>query len=190
VAFGLNNPGFYTLMYGKVRPGYSPEDQSRPSEILRSLTAEAAAQGRLVVDSRQAAAHILATNIGLTLRLIILGENDLELSAAIREGVLNSITGTSPSSEGGDEERFGHSVMEFAVSHPDIPGQDGDTAARAVAAPPRRGAFLTPGKRHLPEPPSHPAVLVFGPAGGPVAGLFDRLLRRDQMLEVAANGHA
>src|SRR5699024_6793320 len=45
VAVGLNNPGFYTLMYGKVRPGYSPEDQSRPSEILRSLTAEAAAQG-------------------------------------------------------------------------------------------------------------------------------------------------
>ena len=24
VAFGLVNPGFYTLMYGKVRPGYSP----------------------------------------------------------------------------------------------------------------------------------------------------------------------
>ena len=123
VAFGLSNPGFYTLMYGKVRPGYSPEDQSRPSEILRALTAEAAAQGRLVVDSHQAAAHILATNIGLTLRLIILGENDLELSAAIREGVLNAITGTAPSTEGADEERFGHSVMEYAVSHPDILGK-------------------------------------------------------------------
>src|SRR5699024_1724764 len=123
VAFGLSNPGFYTLMYGKVRPGYSPADQSRPSEILRALTAEAASQGRLVVDSRQAAAHILATNIGLTLRLIILGENDFELSAAIREGVLNSITGTAPSKEGADEERFGHSVMEYAVSHPEILGR-------------------------------------------------------------------
>lgn len=36
-AFGLENPGFYTLMYGEVRHGYSPEAQSRPSEILRSL---------------------------------------------------------------------------------------------------------------------------------------------------------
>src|SRR5699024_10423768 len=123
VAFGLNNPGFYTLMYGKVRPGYSPEDQSRPSDILRSLTAEAAAQGRLIVDSRQAAAHILATNTGPTMRLLFLGENGLELAAAIREGVLNSITGTVPSTEGGDEERFGHSVMEYAVSHPDILGK-------------------------------------------------------------------
>src|SRR5699024_7760548 len=116
VAFGLHNAGFYTPMYGQLRPRYAPDDQSGPSERPRPLTAEAAAQGRLVVDSRQAAAHILATNIGLTLRLIILGENDLELSAAIREGVLNSITGTAPSTEGGDEERFGHSVMEYAVS--------------------------------------------------------------------------
>src|SRR5699024_557153 len=110
-------------MYGKVRPGYSPEDQSRPSEILRSLTAEAAAQGRRVVDSRQAAAHVRATSLGLTRRLIILVANALALSAAIREGVLNSITGTAPSTEGGDEERFGHSVMEYAVSHPDILGK-------------------------------------------------------------------
>src|SRR5699024_12372433 len=94
-----------------------------PTEARRARTAEAAAHGRLVDDSRQAAAHIPATNIGLTLRLIILGENDLELSAAIREGVLNAIRGTAPSTEGADEERFGHSVMEYAVSHPDILGK-------------------------------------------------------------------
>lgn len=29
--FGLANPGFYTLMYGKVRPGHSPEAQSCPA---------------------------------------------------------------------------------------------------------------------------------------------------------------
>ncbi|WP_210603864.1 TetR/AcrR family transcriptional regulator [Brevibacterium oceani] len=120
VEFGLRNPGFYTLMYGKVRPGHSPVDQSRPSAILRALTAEAAAQGRLVVDSRQAAAHILATNVGLTLRLIVLGHDDQELSAEIREGVLASITGTSvPESP---VARFGHSVIEYAVAHPEILG--------------------------------------------------------------------
>src|SRR5699024_1360627 len=123
VAFGLSNPGFYTLMYGKVRPGYSPEDQSRPSEILRALTAEAAAQGRLVVDSRQAAAHILATNNGLTLRLIILGENDRGLSAANPEAALTAMPGPAPCHGGTDDVRLGLCVMRRAVSHANILGK-------------------------------------------------------------------
>ncbi|GAA1533408.1 TetR/AcrR family transcriptional regulator [Brevibacterium picturae] len=120
VAFGLENPGFYTLMYGKVRPGYSPEAQSRPSEILRSLTSRAEAEGRLVVDHEQAAAHILATNIGVTLRLIIQGRDDPELSAGVREGVLAAITGTAQTDD--DGERLGHSIIERAAAHPDILG--------------------------------------------------------------------
>lgn len=98
VAFGLENPGFYTLMYGKVRPGYSPEAQSRPSEILRGLTARAAEQGRLAVPSDQAAAHVLVANIGVTLRQIVLAQPDPELSAAVREGVIAAITGTARAS--------------------------------------------------------------------------------------------
>ena len=120
VAFGLQNPGFYTLMYGKVRPGYSPEAQSRPSEILRSLTSQAEAEGRLVVGYEQAAAHILATNIGVTLRLIIQGAGDPELSAGVREGVLAAITGTAQA--GADAERLGRSVIERAAAHPEILG--------------------------------------------------------------------
>ncbi|HCG54717.1 MULTISPECIES: TetR/AcrR family transcriptional regulator [Brevibacterium] len=120
VSFGLDNPGFYTLMYGKVRPGYSPEAQSKPSEILRSLTRQAEEQGRLVVSYEQAAAHILATNIGVTLRLIIQGKGDPELSAGVREGVLASITGTAQSSD--DGQRLGHSVIERAAAHPEILG--------------------------------------------------------------------
>ena len=120
VAFGLENPGFYTLMYGKVRPGYSPEAQSRPSEILRSLTSRAEAQGRLVVDHEQAAAHILATNIGVTLRLIIEGKDDPVLSAGVREGVLAAITGTAQA--GDDGERLGHSIIERAAAQPEILG--------------------------------------------------------------------
>ena len=84
VAFGLANPGFYTLMYGKVRPGHAPEAQSRPSEILRALTTRAAEQGRLVAPPEQAAAHVLVTNIGVTLRQIILAKPDPNLSAAVR----------------------------------------------------------------------------------------------------------
>lgn len=95
VAFGLANPGFYTLMYGKVRPGHAPEAQSRPSEILRALTTRAAEQGRLVAPPEQAAAHVLVTNIGVTLRQIILAKPDPNLSAAVREGTIAAITGTS-----------------------------------------------------------------------------------------------
>ena len=120
VAFGLENPGFYTLMYGKVRPGYSPEAQSKPGEILRGLTLKAEQEGRLVVGHEQAAAHVLATNIGVTLRLIIQGRNDPELSAGVREGVLAAITGIGQGEPG--DGRLGHAVIERAAANPDILG--------------------------------------------------------------------
>ncbi|QRY61283.1 TetR/AcrR family transcriptional regulator [Gordonia sp. PDNC005] len=98
VRFGLANPGFYTLMYGKVRPGYAPAAQARPTELLRGLTERASAQGLLVVSPEQAAAHVLATNIGVTLRQIIQGRPDAELSAAVRDAVLAGITGAGSAS--------------------------------------------------------------------------------------------
>lgn len=120
VAFGLANPGFYTLMYGKIRPGYSPPAQSRPSDILRGLTAKAAAQGRLVVPSEQAAAHILVTNIGVTLRQIIVGVEDRPLSIAVREGALAAITGSLPAE--GSVVNPAHSIIEYAAAHPEVIG--------------------------------------------------------------------
>ncbi|MGK4189081.1 TetR/AcrR family transcriptional regulator [Rothia koreensis] len=118
VAFGLENPGFYTLMYGKISPGYHPKAQERPSSILRGLTRAAAEQGRLVVDPEQAAAHVLVTNIGVTLRQIILAEADPQLSDAVRDGVIATITGTSanPASPVA-------SVLEYAIAHPEILGE-------------------------------------------------------------------
>ncbi len=117
VAFGLANPGFYTLMYGKVSPGRSPEAQSRPSEILLGLTARAAEQNRLVVSPEQAAAHILVANIGVTLRQIVLAAPDPELSAAVREGVVAAITGTGEQS---DDPLA--ATLEIAAAHPDVLG--------------------------------------------------------------------
>lgn len=123
VAFGIENPGFYTLMYGKVRPGYSPAAQDRPSAALRALTSAAAAQGRLVVNPDQAAAHILVTNIGVTLRQIVLAAPDPKLSAAVREGAIAAITGTG----GGGAPAYSrrtelHRVLEHAAAHPDVIG--------------------------------------------------------------------
>lgn len=117
MAFGLANPGFYTLMYGKVRPGHSPAAQSRPSEILRGLTARAAEQGRLVVPSEQAAAHVLVTNIGVTLRQIVLAAPDPELSRAVREGAIAAITGTGSVCD----DALG-AVIELAAASPEVLG--------------------------------------------------------------------
>lgn len=119
VAFGLENPGFYALMYGKVRPGYSPAAQSRPSEILRSITHQAIREGRLVVSAEQAAAHVLVTNIGVTLRQIVKGEKDPDLSTAVREGVIAAITGITPSETDNEPVR---SLIESAAARPEFLG--------------------------------------------------------------------
>lgn len=121
VAFGLANTGFYTLMYGKIRPGYSPPHQDRPSELLRSLTHRAADQGRLVVPSDQAAAHILACNIGVTLRQIVLAAEDRPLSVSAREGAIAAITGSGvqPSTLEGSV----RALTEYAAANPAVLGE-------------------------------------------------------------------
>lgn len=124
VAFGLANPGFYSLMYGKVQPGHSPAPQAKPSQVLRSLTTAAAAQGRLAVSPEQAAAHILVTNIGVTLRQIILAKEDRELSLAVREGAIAAITGTSSERESKDRRAASiHQIVEYTVQHPEVLGE-------------------------------------------------------------------
>jgi len=120
VAFGIVNPGFYALMYGSVQPGHSPAAQSRPSEILRAICAEAERQGRLVVPSAQAAAHVLVANVGVTLRQIVLAAGDRPLSIAVREGVIAAITGTG---HAGGEPRV-RDLVEHAAAHPEILGAD------------------------------------------------------------------
>lgn len=122
IAFGLGNPGFYTLMYGTVRPGYSPEAQSRAGDLLRAQTHRAAEQGRLVVDPDQAASHVLVTSIGLTLRLIILAAEDPDLSLAVREGTIAAITGTAGPTARESSTLSEHSLLEFAAAHPEVLG--------------------------------------------------------------------
>ncbi|MGO3327873.1 TetR/AcrR family transcriptional regulator [Gordonia sp. (in: high G+C Gram-positive bacteria)] len=119
VRFGLANPGYYTLMYGKVQPGYSPAAHAKPTLLLRALTDRAAAQDRLAVDPEQAAAHILATNIGVTLRQIILAEADPELSAAVRDATIAGITGEGVGATTADDLRR---VASVATGMPEVLG--------------------------------------------------------------------
>src|SRR5699024_11052065 len=118
VAFALANPGFYTLIYGKGRPGHSPAAQSRPAEILRRLTERAAEHDRLAVPPEQAAAHILATSLGVALRQLIVAAADPALSRAGREGVIAAITGM------GRQPRTPLSAaVELAAAHPEVLGR-------------------------------------------------------------------
>lgn len=99
VEFGITHPGLYALMYGTVRPGYIPPPQLRASEMLLQLTTLAARKGHLAVPAEQAADHVLAANIGVTLRLIALSRTDWELSNAVREGTIAAITGATEPTE-------------------------------------------------------------------------------------------
>lgn len=119
VNFGLENPGYYTLMYGTVRPGYSPAAQSKPTKLLRALTERAATAGRLAVDPEQAAAHILASNIGVTLRQIILAEADPQLSSAVRDATIAGITGEAAVGATSDDLRR---IASLVSSMPDVLG--------------------------------------------------------------------
>lgn len=73
-----------------------------------------------MVPSEQAAAHVLVTNIGVTLRQIVLGEPDPALSAAVRDGTLAAITGTS--SSGTDDPLA--AAAEAAAARPEVLGAD------------------------------------------------------------------
>lgn len=93
VEFGLSRPGFYALMYGQIAPGSFSAEDDRPSRALRALMDRAEQQGRLIVSPEQAVAHVMAANIGVTLRQIVLDEADPELSAAVREATITAIAG-------------------------------------------------------------------------------------------------
>lgn len=121
VAFGLANPGFYSLMYGQVRPGYVPSAERRPREALMLLLRAAEKQGRLVVPVEQAAEHILAANIGITLRQIAEAKAAPVLSTAICDGVIAAITGTVGAKPFDRAEA--RRAYEYATAHPDVLGE-------------------------------------------------------------------
>lgn len=95
VRFGLDNAGFYALMYGQVTPRRRPDAAAGPHAALLALCEEAAAQGRLAVPAAAAADHVLAANVGVTLFLITAEEPDLALAGQIRDATVAAITGLS-----------------------------------------------------------------------------------------------
>jgi AcrR family transcriptional regulator len=93
VRFGLDHPGFYALLYGRVVRGRPCAITSPALGRLTELLERAARAGRLRVPPAEAAAQLLAANVGVTLSLIAQPEDhtDLALSRDVREAVLAAI---------------------------------------------------------------------------------------------------
>jgi AcrR family transcriptional regulator len=93
VRYGLANPSFYVLVHGRIRAGVPAAVTGPARPALESLFAEAARRGLLRVPVADAAARVLAANIGVTLSLIGQPEDarDPLLSGTVREAILESI---------------------------------------------------------------------------------------------------
>ena len=94
VAFGLDNPALYALMYGAPQPGNRSPAALAAEQLLQSRIHEIALAGRLQVSERRAAEMVRAAACGVIFTLLGQpgSERDLSLSSSTREAVLQAIT--------------------------------------------------------------------------------------------------
>src|ERR1700730_18277414 len=102
VRFGLENPRFYALLHGNVERGRPCAITSPALARLTDLLTVAAKAGRLRVAPAEAAAQLLAANVGVTLSLIAQPEDatDLSLSDRVREVALAGVLAASQTAGG------------------------------------------------------------------------------------------
>src|ERR1700736_3373572 len=102
VRFGLENPRFYALLYGNVERGRPCAITSPALARLTDLLTVAAQAGRLRVAPAEAAAQLLAANVGVTLSLIAQHDHaaDLSVSHRVREAALVGVVGASQVARG------------------------------------------------------------------------------------------
>ncbi|MFD7005939.1 TetR/AcrR family transcriptional regulator [Rhodococcus jostii] len=98
VRYGLDNPSFYVLLYGRIAPGEPCAVTSVAEAKLLELLIEIARQGRLRVTPAVAAGQFVAANVGMTLHLIAQpeGRADLALSRELRDNVIAGLIRPAP----------------------------------------------------------------------------------------------
>src|SRR3984893_18082854 len=133
VRFGLENPRFYALLYGNVERGRPCAITSPALARLTDLLTATAKAGRLRVAPVDAAAQLLAANVGVTLSLIAQPEDaqDVSLSDRVREAALVGVFAAS---------------QVGGVNGPD---EVRASAALALTATLNDGDLLTAGERAL-----------------------------------------
>ncbi|MFD6530991.1 TetR/AcrR family transcriptional regulator [Streptomyces sp. NPDC060184] len=127
IRFGLEHPAYYTLVYGRVRPGHMPQTGRRAADDLRRMIVRVAAAGRLRVSVERATEVMHSTGAGTILTLIGHPEKarDLRNAWEAREMVINTLTlpAEGPATPG--QETFGSVVAGRATALLAALGQDG-----------------------------------------------------------------
>ena len=126
VGFGLDNPAFFTLMYGDPRPGAQTTADRESFAILVGLVQSVAEAGRLRVGVGRAARMVRAASTGVVLSLIAVEEEgrDPGLSEAIRESTLAAVTtDASPGPETGQAgyDRVPDRAVALKAVLPEVP---------------------------------------------------------------------
>jgi hypothetical protein len=98
VDFGLRHPAFYLLMFGTDRPGRRPPAAAEAGDLLLKFLDRVAAAGRLRFPPALAARLCLAAVTGVTLSLVgaPAGDRDPEISARMRDTLIDSLTTDPP----------------------------------------------------------------------------------------------
>jgi AcrR family transcriptional regulator len=96
VRFGLENPNFYILIYGRARPGEPCGVVADVQRMILDALRPAARQRRLRIPPEEAARQILAASTGVVLTLITdpADEVDFALSDQVRDSILDGLATT------------------------------------------------------------------------------------------------
>ncbi len=94
VRFGLEQPAYYTLVYGRPRPGRLSRAGREAVAELEAMITQVAAAGRLRMSVERAAALMHSAGMGTILRLISTPPElrDLDAADATRDVVIAALT--------------------------------------------------------------------------------------------------
>jgi AcrR family transcriptional regulator len=101
IGFGLANPAIFAIMYGDPRPGKSSPAADKAYAMLQQRMRTLAAAGRLRVSEAQAVNVARAAGCGMVFTLLAMPETerDPDLSAVMREAMIDAITVAAPADE-------------------------------------------------------------------------------------------
>lgn len=118
VAWGVANPRLFELVHRRVRPDTMPETSARMTAQAVTVLTAAADRGLLIVDPMFALQHLISSVSGLTLHLVIGGQTDPVLSAAIRDATIAAIVGMDLNESADDDRILAESASRLLYALP------------------------------------------------------------------------